>query len=303
MLDVANAMMQTRQMMLDKHKQGMMGPMMGQQNMPMMMQGANNMSQGMALMQKYMSNMQQAQGMMGMQPMMGAGGFGFMGPMMMDPFAGQGMMHGSMMGKMMGPMMGQGMMGMQGMGSMMMWNQTSAIGFMGMMNIQTVQPLTIDNVEKAAQNFVKSLNNPNLAIKDLMEFERNFYFIVYEKDTGIDAFEMLVWKDTAGTMMAGIMHPEPGPNMMWNAKYSMMQFAQPITQMTITKDKARTLAQAYLGTTFPGTGIEDVDQFYGYYTVHTEKDGKISGMLSVNGFNGQIWYHWWHGQFIQELED
>jgi len=250
--------------------------------------------------------MQQAQGMMGMQPMMGAGGFGFMGPMMMGSW-GQGMMQSSMMGQ---GMMGQGMMGMQGMGQMMgqgmmgqmMGNQTSGMGFMGMMNIQTVQPLTIDNVKKAAQDFVKSLNNPNLAIKDIMEFEKNFYFIVYEKDTGIGAFEMLVWKDTAGSMMAGIMHPEPGPNMMWNTKYSMMQFAQP-TEMTITKDKAWSLAQAYLDANFLGTTVEDADQFYGYYTIHTEKDGKITGMLSVNGLTGQIWYHWWHGQFIQELED
>ncbi len=261
MLDAANTMMQARQTMLNAQKQGMMG----QQNMPMM-QGINSMSQATALMQKHMSNMWQAQGMMGINPMMGVGGFGFMGPMMMwNPL-----------------------------------NQTSFPSFMGMMNIRTVQPLTIDNVEKEAQDFVKSFNNPNLAVKDIMEFERNFYFIVYEKDTGIGAIEMLVWKDTAGTMMTGIMHPEPGPNMMWNAKYSMMQFAQPTTEMAITKDKARSLAQAYLDTSFPGTKIEDVDPFYGYYTVHTEKDGKISGMLSVNGFTGQIWYHWWHGQFIQE---
>jgi hypothetical protein len=99
------------------------------------------------------------------------------------------------------------------------------------------------------------------------------------------------------------MHPEPGPNMMWNAKYSMMQFIQPTTEMTITKDKAGSLAQAYLDTNFQGISVEDADQFYGYYTVHTEKDGKISGMLSVNGFTGDIWYHWWHGQFIQELEE
>jgi hypothetical protein len=311
MLDAANTMMQGRQTMMDMQRQGMMGPMMGQQNMPMMMQGINNMSQGMAQMQKYMSNMQQAQGMMGMQPMRGSGGFGFMGPMM-GPWGGQGMWQGHMGWHMGGPMMGQGMMGSgmmgpmmgwQGMGPMMMWNQTSPMGFMGMMNIQTVQPLTIDNVKKAAEDLIKSLGNPDLAVKDIMEFERNFYFIVYEKDTGTGAFEMLVWKSTAGTMMAGIMHPEPGPNMMWNTGYGMMQFAQPTTQMTVTHDKAESLAQAYLDTNFPGTTVEDVDEFHGYYTLHTEKDSKISGMLSVNGFTGDIWYHWWHGQFIQELEE
>ena len=33
-----------------------------------------------------------------------------------------------------------------------------------------------------------------------------------------------------------------------------------------------------------------------------EKDGKIIGMLSVNGYNGQIFLHTWHGTFIQEVE-
>lgn len=181
-------------------------------------------------------------------------------------------------------------------------NQTFGWGPMGMMNVQTVQPLTIDNVKKAAQDFVKSLDNQNLAVKDIMEFEKNFYFIVYEKDTGMGAFEMLVWKDAQGMMVAGVMHPEPGPNMMWNSKYSMMQFAQPLKEMAITSDEAKSLAQKYLDANLSGTSVEDVDQFYGYYTVHTEKDGKISGMLSVNGYTGQIWYHSWHGQFIQELE-
>ncbi|MEM2760393.1 MAG: hypothetical protein QXU32_10325 [Nitrososphaerales archaeon] len=289
MLTAAHTMMQARQTLFNMHQQGMMGPMMSQQNMQSMMQAIRDMSQGMALMQKYMANMQQAQGMMGMQPMRGVGGFGFMGPMM-----------GQMMGSgMMGSLMGPGMMGWQGMVPRMMWNQTAPMAFMGMMNIQTVQPLTVDNVKKAAQDFVNSLD-PNLAVKDIMEFERNFYFIVYEKDSGIGAFEMLVWKDTG--MMAGIMHPEPGPNMMWNTKYGMM-LVQATPQMTVTSDRARSLAQMYLDLNLPGTTVEDVDQFYGYYTVHAEKDGKISGMLSINGFTGQVWYHWWHGAFIQELED
>lgn len=76
-----------------------------------------------------------------------------------------------------------------------------------------------------------------------------------------------------------------------------MQFAQ-TAEMTVTKDKARSLAQTYLDKNFPGSTAEDVDQFYGYYTIHIEKDDKITGMLSVNGVTGQVWYHWWHGQFI-----
>jgi hypothetical protein len=25
----------------------------------------------------------------------------------------------------------------------------------------------------------------------------------------------------------------------------------------------------------------------------------VAGMLSVNGYTGQIWYHTWHGAFVQ----
>ena len=34
------------------------------------------------------------------------------------------------------------------------------------------------------------------------------------------------------------------------------------------------------------------------------KDGQVFGMLSVNGYSGEVWYHNWHGAFIEmeELE-
>jgi hypothetical protein len=43
-------------------------------------------------------------------------------------------------------------------------------------------------------------------------------------------------------------------------------------------------------------------EFYGYYTFDFTVNGKIAGMLSVNGNTGQVWYHSWHGDFIQEVE-
>ena len=43
-------------------------------------------------------------------------------------------------------------------------------------------------------------------------------------------------------------------------------------------------------------------QFYGYYTLDFSKDGKIVGMLSVNGYSGQIFLHTWHGTFIEEAQ-
>jgi hypothetical protein len=175
-----------------------------------------------------------------------------------------------------------------------------------------------------------STQNPNLAIREIMEFQYNFYVMYYEKDTGIGAFEMLIWKQTPpsgmmGGMMGygmgmsnrivtGVIMPEPGPNMMWNAKYSSMGYGgmvgrammgsrnQGPSTMTVTKEKARQIGQAYLDSNLNGAKVEDAMQFYGYYTIDFTINGEIAGMLSVNGQTGQVWYHSWHGPFIQEAE-
>jgi hypothetical protein len=73
--------------------------------------------------------------------------------------------------------------------------------------------------------------------------------------------------------------------------------------MTVSADQALQDAQAYLDSALPGTTIaKDADAFYGYYTIEVIKDGKVYGMLSVNGFTGQVFYHTWHGKFIELSE-
>ena len=48
--------------------------------------------------------------------------------------------------------------------------------------------------------------------------------------------------------------------------------------------------------------VEEVSPFYGYYTIDVERDGKIIGMLSVNGYTKQVFLHTWHGNFIDMRE-
>src|SRR5208337_653019 len=87
--------------------------------------------------------------------------------------------------------------------------------------------LTLAQAEAIAQQYLALPGNSNLAVKEIMEFQYNFYVMYYEKDTGRGAFEMLIWKQApaygmiGGGMMGGyvrlgVMMPEPGPNMMWN---------------------------------------------------------------------------------------
>ena len=71
--------------------------------------------------------------------------------------------------------------------------------------------------------------------------------------------------------------------------------------LTVTVAQARTDAQKWLDANQPGAKLADDEmQFPGYYTMDFLKDGKTSGMLSVNGYTGQVWFHTWHGNFISE---
>jgi hypothetical protein len=90
---------------------------------------------------------------------------------------------------------------------------------------------------------------------------------------------------------------------MWNTKYGMMSgmmwgIPRPSSEMTVDKSQAIKYAQEFVDNYLPGGKVEEAEQFYGYYTLHVVKDGEIYGMLSVNGYTGQVWYHSWHGQFL-----
>jgi hypothetical protein len=163
--------------------------------------------------------------------------------------------------------------------------------------------ITIDNAVTIAQDYVTRLNNPDLAVREVEEYSLNFYVQIYEKSTGIGAFELLIDKYT------GSIYPEMGPNMMWNTKYGMHSGAMmgwnignPTSPMTVTAEQAETNAQQWLSANLPGTTVGEAEAFYGYYHVMVLSAGEGYGMLSVNGYTGQVWYHNWHGTFIQELE-
>jgi hypothetical protein len=68
--------------------------------------------------------------------------------------------------------------------------------------------------------------------------------------------------------------------------------------MTVDPDEAEQFAQQFIEQSLPGGQADEAERFYGYYTVHILLGGQVYGMLSVNGYTGQVWYHYWHGQFI-----
>jgi hypothetical protein len=165
----------------------------------------------------------------------------------------------------------------------------------------TATALNITTAENIAQNYVASTGNSNLAVAQVEEYALNFYVQVNEKNTGFGAFQLLIDKYT------GAVTPEMGPNMMWNTKYGMMNggmmglyVTTPTTTMPVNVTQAKADAQQYLNTYYAGTSVGDTATFYGYYTIEVLSNSGTYGMLSVNGYTGQVWYHTWHDAFIQE---
>ena len=168
-------------------------------------------------------------------------------------------------------------------------------------NVTYASQLNITTAVGIAQNYLTRIGNPDLAVTQVEEYSLNFYVQISEKSTGIGAFEMLVDKYT------GSIYPEMGPNMMWNTKYGMMSggmmglyVGTPTATMPVTAEQAKTNAQQFLSTYYIGATIGDVTTFYGHYTLEVLSAGTPYGMLSVNGYTGQVWYHTWHGTFVQE---
>ena len=189
-------------------------------------------------------------------------------------------------------------------------------------NSANANPLTVDQARQAVEGYLTRLNNPDLELKEIMIFDNNAYARITEKSTGIGAMELLV--DPASLAV----FPEYGPNMMWNQKYGHMggyagtgggyggmmggnggmrgyynNSGSSTATMTVTAEQAHKIAQQYLDQQFPGyQASADPDPFYGYYTIDILKDDQPTGMLSVNGFSGQVFLHTWHGTFIDMWE-
>ena len=71
----------------------------------------------------------------------------------------------------------------------------------------------------------------------------------------------------------------------------------------LSEGEALAYAQAWAADRRSSLTVDEhADEFYGYYTFHTLRDGEIEGMLSLHGTSGNVWYHSWHGDFVAILE-
>lgn len=175
--------------------------------------------------------------------------------------------------------------------------------------------LSVDQIKADVDDYIRGYGS-NLAISDIFVYKDTDYYVsIEEKDTGKGAMELLVNPYT------GQVYPEYGPNMMWNEKYGMHEgygmmggtnrynynnYNDDITSSKrISRDQAVKIADEYVKANLekdfsvPGDGHE----FYGYYTFHINKGSNTVGMMSVNYYTGDVWYHNWHGELEQVISD
>jgi len=208
------------------------------------------------------------------------------------------------------PVVASGQGGMT-MNDMMM----QGMGMMGGPYAPSSRPISIERAVEILRQWPDAHHIDGLVLDEVEAYTQNFYGQFKEASTGKGAVQVLVDRYTGRAM------PEMGPNMMWNAKYGkvmmqemmsgsgmmggggMMGGASTIPPASaIAEAQAKQSAAQFLSGYLPGATAGKGDAFYGYYHFNVLRGGRQVGMLSVNAQSGQVWYHTWHGVFLDKRE-
>jgi hypothetical protein len=193
---------------------------------------------------------------------------------------------------------------------------------------------TIAAARAQAQRFADRLD---LKTAEVMQFANNFYVLLTDKqdkpatevlvdpETGAVTLEYgpaMMWNSRYGMMRGsgttgnggmmgggssgGMMGGGSGSGMMGGSGGMMGRVggspswtpSSGTVAGPVSVSAAQTLANRWLAKQGGGQTASEPDSLPGYFTFHVVKDGKITGMLSVNERTGAVWYHWWHGRFI-----
>ncbi len=190
-------------------------------------------------------------------------------------------------------------------------------GMMGYASSGQGEPVRdLAGARRQAERFADRLD---LEVGEVMRFENNYYAELEEN--GRPATEVLVDPSSGAVWL------EYGPAMMWNTRFGMMSdfrlrdgsggmmgggmmdgagmmggvgtpLAREAQDGEVSAAEAEAIAQRFVEAQDPALGVDEAEPFPGYYTLHTLRNGKVTGMLSVHATTGAVWYHWWHGRFV-----
>ncbi|KDR95801.1 hypothetical protein SAMN02745945_02183 [Peptoclostridium litorale DSM 5388] len=178
--------------------------------------------------------------------------------------------------------------------------------------------MSIEEIKREVDRYIADFEE-ELEIADIFVYEDSDYYVsIEEAATGKGAFELLV------NQYSGVIYPEHGPNMMWNEKYGMHgrghimgrhmrsrsffneysgyyrnEDATKQISLELAVELATEYVKKYVDEDMVAT--EEGHEFYGYYTLHIKKEEQTVGMLSVNYYTGDVWFHDWHGKLIEVI--
>ncbi len=168
------------------------------------------------------------------------------------------------------------------------------MGDYGWSKQQDAEPVDdLDQARDRAAGYAEVVQ-PGLEVGEVMRFENHYYADLQEPD-GTKVTEVLI------DPRSGAVRPEMGPATMWNTRFAMMGRNGGSTA-GITAPQAQQIADDWLAEQGEGLTSQDPAQFPGYYTLHTLRDGEITGMISVHASTGDVWYHSWHDDFVEMSE-
>jgi len=180
-----------------------------------------------------------------------------------------------------------GMMGSQGQGSY--------AGMMGSMGVVWLpgDGVAVSSIPAARSRAATAAKPLRLHPGEVIQFDNGFY-VELKDAAGKPATEVIV------DPQSGAVSTEPGPAMMWNTRVGMHARGGPGAARVAPADpaRARSIATTWLAANRAGTTIGSIDAYPGYFTIDLKLNGKVSGMMSVNAYSGDVWYHTWHGAFI-----
>jgi hypothetical protein len=185
-----------------------------------------------------------------------------------------------------------GMMGGRGQdsyGGMMSGSMMSSMGMVWLPG----DGVAVSSIPAARARATSAARAAGLHPGEVMWFDNGFY-VELKDSAGQPATEVIVDPRT------GTVSTEPGPAMMWNTRFAMMRAGGDTSAVDPTT--ARGIATSWLAANRPGATIKSIDAYPGYFTLDLQRNGVVSGMMSVNSSTGAVWFHTWHGAFIA-MED
>lgn len=173
------------------------------------------------------------------------------------------------------------------------WGNDGMMGDYGWSGEEAEPVVDLDQARDRAAAYAEVLS-PGLEVGEVMRFENHYYADLQESD-GTKITEVLI------DPRSGAVRPEMGPATMWNTQFGMMG-RDGGSDAEITGAQAQQIADDWLADQDGALTSEDPVPFPGYYTLHTVRDGEVTGMLSVHGTTGDVWYHSWHAGFVEMSE-